>query len=68
MHIVSEVQGILKNNSDVLDLLKLADIVYSGTNQNHCMITQGDITADGILDIVDIFAFATMLSEGGFDN
>ena len=53
---------------DVLDLLKLADIVYSGTNQNHCMITQGDITADGILDIVDIFAFATMLSEGGFNN
>jgi len=35
---------------------------------NHCEKGQGDVTGDGVLNMIDLFAFATMLSEGTFEN
>ena len=51
-----------------MDLIKLADMVSLGSNLNPCFITKADFSDDGIVNIIDIFAFAAMLSEGQFDN
>ena len=53
---------------DIMDLLRLADIVESGEGLNECIELTGDFTDDGIVNIVDLFTFASMLSEGVFDN
>jgi hypothetical protein len=53
---------------DVMDLQKLADIVYSGGDVTACTEITGEFTGDGVINIIDIFAFATMLSEGTFNN
>ena len=72
----SEVIGDLDHtfNSDnlptvnIMDLLRLSDLISSDDQINHCERGQGDLTGDGNLDMIDIFAFATMLIEGNFDN
>jgi len=72
----SEVIGDLDHtfNSDnlptvnIMDLLRLSDLISSDDQNNHCERGQGDLTGDGNLDMIDIFAFATMLIEGNFDN
>ena len=53
---------------DIMDLQKLADIVNSESEPNTCTEITGEFTGDGIINIIDIFAFATMLSEGAFNN
>ena len=51
-----------------MDLLRLSDLITTDTRMNHCEKGQGDITGDGVLNTIDVFAFATMISEGAFDN
>ena len=53
---------------DVIDLLKLSDLISSDGQINHCERGQGDFTGDGLLNTIDLFAFATMLAEGAFNN
>ena len=53
---------------DVIDLLKLSDLISSDDQINHCERGQGDFTGDGLLNTIDLFAFATMLAEGAFNN
>ena len=53
---------------NVVDLLRLSDLITSESRMNHCERGQGDITGDGVLNTIDLFAFATMLIEGNFDN
>ena len=53
---------------NLMDLLRLSDLLLTDDQINHCERTQGDITGDGALDMIDVIAFSTMLSEGVFDN
>ena len=53
---------------NIFDLLRLSDLIESNIHMNHCERGQGDVTGDGVLNTIDLFAFATMLSEGTFDN
>ena len=53
---------------NVMDLLRLSDLITSDSRMNHCERGQGDVTGDGALNTIDLFAFATMLIEGNFDN
>ena len=53
---------------DVMDLLMLCDVVEDGIEVNDCLIQSGDVTEDGAINTIDIYAFATMLSNGDFDN
>ena len=53
---------------NLMELLRLSDLLVTDDQINHCERTQGDITGDGALDMIDVIAFATMLSEGVFDN
>ena len=53
---------------NLMDLLRLSDLLVTDDQINHCERTQGDITGDGALDMIDVIAFSTMLSEGVFDN
>ena len=51
-----------------MDLLKLADIISLEPEIDACLSVTGDLTGDGVINIIDIYAFASMLSEGAFDN
>ena len=51
-----------------MDLLRLADLIESGQDINECIDLTGDVSSDGLVNIIDIYAFATMLVEGSFDN
>jgi hypothetical protein len=51
-----------------MDLLKLADLIEDGEGLNECIELTGDLTGDGIVNVIDVFAFATMIAEGNFDN
>ena len=53
---------------NLMDLLRLADIVESGQEIDECLALTGDLSNDGLVDIIDVYAFATMLVEGNFDN
>ena len=53
---------------NIMDLLKLSDIIYFGQEINSCMLSNGDLTSDGIVNQIDLFAFATLLMEGNFEN
>ena len=53
---------------NVMDLLKLSDIIADGFEIDNCLAITGDLTDDGIITIIDVYAFASMLSEGDFDN
>ena len=53
---------------NIMDLLRLSDLITTDKRMNHCERGQGDITGDGVLNTIDLFAFATMISEGAFDN
>ena len=53
---------------NVMDLLRFADIIESGDGLNDCIVITGEFTNDGIIDIIDIYAFANMLLEGAFNN
>ena len=37
-------------------------------SEEGCAITATDITGDGVTNIIDVYAFAAMISEGAFDN
>ena len=53
---------------NVMDLLKLSDIIADGFEIDNCLAITGDLTDDGIITIIDVYAFASMLSQGDFDN
>ena len=59
-----ELDGSLSFN--VIDLL-LSDIVNE-PSEDGCASTATDITGDGVTNIIDVYAFAAMISEGDFDN
>ena len=48
---------------DVFDVLSLADIVVLG-DQESCAYNIGDLNDDGYVNLVDIFALASMILEG----
>ena len=53
---------------NIIDLVKLSDIVALETEIDECVMISGDLSGDGIIDIIDIYALASMLSNGDFDN
>ena len=53
---------------DVMDLIRLADIISLESNIDACLAVTGDLSDDGIVSDIDVIAFASMLSEGIFDN
>lgn len=67
-----DVAGNLDGNLDidsnpiinVMDLLKLSDIVQDGDEIDECILETGDMTGDGVVNLIDVYAFATMLSDG----
>ena len=71
-YILGDLDGTYNSEGDpiinIMDLIKLADMISIGSEFNSCDITKADFSNDGLVDIIDIFAFATMLSEGQFDN
>ena len=50
------------------DLLNLCDVIEYEIEINDCLVQSGDVTGDGVVNIIDIYAFATMLTNGDFDN
>lgn len=50
-------------NVDVFDLLLLSEIVNSG-DQESCGYEAGDMTGEGDVNIIDIYALATFIMEG----
>tara|TARA_B100000519_G_C14164574_1_gene400972 strand:- start:135 stop:920 length:786 start_codon:yes stop_codon:yes gene_type:complete len=72
----SEILGELDNTFtiegepiiNVMDLIKLADMISLGTDISNCLMIKADLSDDGIVNIIDIFALAAMISEGQFDN
>ena len=48
---------------DVFDVLSLSGIVVSG-DQESCAYDIGDLNDDGYVNLVDIFALASMILEG----
>ena len=53
---------------NVMDLIRLADIISLESEIDECLAVTGDLSDDGIVNLVDVMAFASMLSEGVFDN
>tara|TARA_B100001750_G_C15373341_1_gene528502 strand:- start:111 stop:908 length:798 start_codon:yes stop_codon:yes gene_type:complete len=53
---------------NVMDLIKLADIVSLESEIDNCLATTGDLSGDGIINIIDVYALAAMISQGNFDN
>ena len=53
---------------NVMDLIKLADIVSLGSEIDECLSVIGDLSDDGIVNLTDVYAFASMILEGAFDN
>ena len=53
---------------DVMDLIRLADIISLESNIDACLAVTGDLSDDGIVNDIDVIAFASMLSEGIFDH
>ena len=53
----------------VLDILLISDNIDTDEYVfNDCTFNAADVTGDGVLSIIDVFAFATMLTNGDFDN
>lgn len=53
----------------VIDLLMLADIVESGTEEvSDCQLEASDLTGDGFINMIDVYAFATMITDGLIGN
>jgi hypothetical protein len=53
---------------NIIDLVKLSDIVALETEIDECVMISGDLSGDGIIDIIDVYALASMLSNGDFGN
>ena len=70
--IAGDVDGTENENEEpiinLMDLLRLADIVGSGQEIDECLALTGDLSNDGLVNIIDVYAFATMLVEGNFNN
>ena len=50
---------------NVIDLLLLADVIESGTeNVSDCLLEASDVTGDNFVNMIDVFAFATMITDG----
>lgn len=73
---VTDVLGNLDGNLNsedepiinVMDLLILSDIVEDDIEIDECLIDTGDLTGDGVVNLIDVYAFATMISDGTFNN
>jgi peroxiredoxin len=72
----SEIMGELDNTFtmdgqpiiNVMDIIKLADILSFGNDIDNCLLIKADLSGDGLVDIIDLYALASMVSEGQFDN
>ena len=53
---------------NIIDLVILSDIVALETEIDECVMISGDISDDGIVNIIDVYALASLLSNGDFDN
>ncbi len=54
---------------NVLDILFISDNIEMEDNTlSDCVFNAADITEDGVLNTIDVYAFATMLTNGDFDN
>ena len=53
---------------NVMDLLTLSDIIEDDIEIDDCLAVTGDLTGDGVVNNIDIYAFASMLTDGTFDN
>jgi len=53
---------------NVSDILFISDIVEDEDMPIDCIYNAADVTQDGVVNIIDVYAFATMLVEGTFDN
>jgi len=53
---------------NVMDLLKLCDVIEDEIEVNDCLIQSCDLTGDGVVNTIDVYAFATMLTNDDFDN
>jgi len=53
---------------NVIDILHLSDIVQGVNVPIDCIYNAADVTGDGVVNTIDIYAFATMLTNGDFDN
>ena len=49
-------------------ILKLSDIIADESQIDSCLAVTGDITGDGVINIIDVYAFSTMLVEGDSNN
>lgn len=53
---------------NIIDLVNLSDIVALESEIDECVMISGDISDDGMVNIIDVYALASMLSQGEFDN
>ena len=56
---------------NVMDLLLLSDVVEHDQDTEFeiaCAVTASDITGDNVINLIDVYAFAAMISEGTFDD
>ena len=54
---------------NVLDILFISDnIEMEDGTLSDCVFNAADVTGDGIINVIDVYAFATMLTDGTFDN
>jgi len=71
-YIVGEIDNTFTSDDqpiiNVMDVIRLADVLSFGAEIDNCMMISGDISNDGVVNIVDVLAFAAMLSLGQFDN
>ena len=54
-----------------MDLLLLSDVVEHDQDTEFeiaCAVTASDITGDNVINLIDVYAFAAMISEGTFDD
>ena len=71
--ITGDIDGTQNANDDnptinVMDLLRLSDIVESGVGLNNCIAITGDVTNDGLVNIIDVYALANLLVDGNVYN
>ena len=71
-NIIGNVDGNISTDDEiiinVMDLLKLCDAIEDEIEIDDCLIQTGDVTGDGVVNLIDIYAFATMLINDDFDN
>ena len=53
---------------DIMDLVRLVDVISIESEIDDCTMITGDISDDGLVNMIDVYALASMLSQGEFDN